>query len=86
MSQTDDDVERLVDGYMNLVLDYDAHCENEEKEVPERKERSEVETYNRIQSKLNSKVSNIMRGKDTLKLIAKGIKPMMNSHMAPQGY
>jgi len=48
MSQTDDDVERLVDGYMNLVLDYDAHCENEEKEVPERKERSEVETYNRI--------------------------------------
>jgi len=31
-----------------------------------------------IQGRLNSKVSNIMKQKDSLKLIAKGIKPLMS--------
>ena len=63
---------------MNVVLDYDAHCEKEELEVPQRKEKSEMDTYNMIQGRLNNKVSNIMRQKDSLKLIAKGIKPLMS--------
>jgi hypothetical protein len=33
-------VQNLVDSYMNLILDYDAHCEKEEQEVPERHEKS----------------------------------------------
>jgi hypothetical protein len=62
---------------MNTVLDYDAHCEKEEQEVPIRKEKKDLDTYNMIQGKLNGKVTNIMRQKDSLKLIAKGIKPLM---------
>ena len=62
---------------MNVVLEYDAHCEKEEMEVPQRKERSDVDTYNMVQGRLNNKVSNIMRTKDSLKLIAKGIRPLM---------
>jgi len=48
MSQTDQTVESLVDSLMNLVLDFDAHCEKEEQEVPQRKEKEDLETYNRI--------------------------------------
>lgn len=70
---------------MNVVLDYDAHCEKEEQEVPQRKEKEELDTYNMIQSRLNNKVSNIMKGKDSLKLIAKGIKPLM-THQSSSGY
>lgn len=33
-------VQNLVDSFMNLILDYDAHCEKEEQEVPERHEKS----------------------------------------------
>lgn len=42
LSQTDNSVESLVDSYMNLVLDYDAHCEREEQETPVRKEEQEL--------------------------------------------
>ena len=66
----------LVDQFMNLVLDYDAHCEKEEQEVQRRKEKEEMDMYNMIQGRLNNKVSNIMRSSDSLKLIARGIKPI----------
>jgi len=78
MSDTDDVVERLVDRFMNVVLDYDAHCENEENQVPIRREQDELDTYNKIQGKLNNKVSNVMKTKPTLQLIAKGIRPLMS--------
>lgn len=32
MSDTDARVENLIDKFMNIVLDYDAHCEHEEAE------------------------------------------------------
>jgi hypothetical protein len=48
LSGTDSNVESLVDSYMNLILDYDAHCEKEEQEVPVRKEKDDLDTYNRI--------------------------------------
>jgi len=48
MSDTDRSVEHLVDLFMNIVLDYDAHCENEENEVPVRREAEELATYNKI--------------------------------------
>ena len=61
---------------MNLILDYDAHCEKEEQEVQRRKEKEEIDMYNMIQGRLNNKVTNIMNSKHNLKLIAKGIKPL----------
>lgn len=34
LSSTNVNIEDLVDSFMNVVLDYDAHCEKEEQEVP----------------------------------------------------
>ena len=45
MSSTDANVEKLVDSYMNLILDYDAHCEKKEQEISER----EKEEHRRAQ-------------------------------------
>jgi len=45
---------------MNLILDYDAHCEKEEQEVQRRKEKDQVDMYNMIQGRLNNKVNNII--------------------------
>jgi len=65
--------EKIVDYFMNLILDYDAHCEHEEVEVVKRREQSEQDTYSRIQAKYNTKVTIAMKEQPQLKLIAKGI-------------
>jgi len=38
MSQTEENVEHLLDKFMNVILDYDAHCEHEENETAVRRE------------------------------------------------
>ena len=61
MSETDMHVQHLVDSFMQTVVDYDAHCEKEEKEVPERIEKEQLDIYNAIQSKINGAVANRLR-------------------------
>lgn len=61
MSETDLHVQNLVDSFMNTVVEYDAYCEKEEKEVPERIEKEQLDVYNSIQSKINGAVANRLR-------------------------
>lgn len=60
LSSTHSSVDDHVDRLMNLVLDYDAHCEKLEQDIDER-ENEQLEICNRIQEKLNLKVKNIMK-------------------------
>jgi hypothetical protein len=46
---------------MQSVVDYDAHCEKEEKEVPERIEKEHLDIYASIQNKINGAVANKLR-------------------------
>ena len=39
----------IVNRYMDLILDYIAHCELEENEALQRRERAELDTMGRIQ-------------------------------------
>lgn len=53
--------QNLVDYFMQSVVDYDAHCEKEEKEVPERIEKEHLDIYAQIQNKINGAVANKLR-------------------------
>ena len=61
MSETDMHAQNLVDSFMQTVVDYDAYCEKEEKEVPERIEKEHLDIYNSIQNKINGAVANKLR-------------------------
>ena len=60
LSNTHSSVDDHVDRLMNLILDYDAHCEKLEQDIDER-ENEQLAICNRIQDKLNGKVKNIMK-------------------------
>lgn len=66
MSETEMHVQNLVDSFMQTVVDYDAYCEKEEKEVPERIEKEHIDIQNNVQSIINAKVSKILRGNNKL--------------------
>jgi len=46
---------------MSTVVEYDAYCEKEEKEVPERIEKDQLDIYNMVQNKINSVVAGKLR-------------------------
>lgn len=70
LSKTHTDVDNLVDKVMNLILDYDAHCEKLEQDISLR-EKEQLNVCSMVQNKLNSKVKNIMNQQTQLKQIAK---------------
>ena len=47
LTRTHNSVDELVDRIMNLVLDYDAHCEKKEQEISER-EKEEMAVCNMV--------------------------------------
>lgn len=61
MSETMENANMLIDKFMNVIIDYDSYCENEENEVQRRREQSELNTYTSVQSKLNNKVTSKMK-------------------------
>jgi len=70
LSKTHTNVDDLVDKVMNLILDYDAHCEKSEQDMSLR-EKEQLDVCHMVQNKLNSKVKNILNQQTSLKQIAK---------------
>ena len=74
MRDTMQSAEYVIDKFMNIIIDYDSHCELEETEVQRRREQNEIDTHTNIQSKYNNKVTGKMKEQPMLQYIAKGIK------------
>lgn len=60
LSKTHSSVDDLVEKVMNLILDYDAHCEKSELGISDR-EKEELAVCSMIQNKVNSKIRNLMK-------------------------
>ena len=55
LSATHTNVDELIDRIMNLILDYDAHCEKSEQDISLR-DTDQLNVVSMMQTKLNAKV------------------------------
>ena len=60
--------------FIDVIMDYNAHCEHEENEVERRREVDHQTTHDTVQGELNAKTAEVMNRNPMLKMLAKNIK------------